>query len=96
MNINPIIILISKLIGLYNFVLVSYIIMQWLMHFDMINKRNPTVNKIYFALHKMVEPVLSRVRKYIPNFGGIDISPIIVFLLMGFIRDVMFTYFYVR
>lgn len=96
MNINPIIILISQLIGLYNFALITYIVLQWLMHFDIINKDNKTVNKVYFTLHKIVEPVLKKIRKYIPSLGGLDISPIIAFFLLGFVRNVMFTYFYVK
>jgi len=96
MNINPIIILISQLIGLYNFALITYIVLQWLIHFDIINKDNKIVNKVYFTLYKIVDPFLKKIRKYLPSFGGLDISPIIAFFLLGFIKNVMFTYFYLR
>jgi YggT family protein len=97
MNINPFIILISQIIGLYNLALIIYIVMQWLIHFDIINDNNSFVEKIYNTLQRIIEPFLEKIRKYIPTvFGGIDISPIIAFLLLGFTRNLLFTYFYVR
>lgn len=95
-NINPLIILISQIISLYNFILVIYCVAGWLINFNILNRDNKFVYKAMFTFGKLIEPSLNLVRKFIPNIGSIDISPIIVFLALNFIRNVLFTYFYVR
>ncbi|MDD2839564.1 MAG: YggT family protein [Rickettsiales bacterium] len=96
MNINPLIILIAQVISLYNFVLIVYCIAGWLINFNVLNKDNKFVSKIMFIFGKIVEPALNLVRKFLPDLGGIDISPVVVFLLLSFLRNVLFTYFYVK
>lgn len=96
MNINPIITLIAQTINIYNFFLLVYIVMHWLFHFDIINRKNELVNKFFFTLHQFMEPLLSRIRRHLPRVGGVDISPIVAFLLLNFTKNVLFTYFYKR
>ena len=48
------------------------------------------------VLGKIVEPLLSKIRQYLPTISGIDLSPIVLFLLLNFLRNVLFTYFYVK
>ena len=95
MNINPIIILISQIISLYNFALVVYCISSWLIGFGILNRDNKFVYKVMEVLGKIVEPLLSKIRQYLPTISGIDLSPIVLFLLLNFLRNVLFTYFYV-
>ena len=57
-------------------------IISWLVAFDVINLRNPTVGRIVRALDAATEPLLRPIRKFIPSFGGLDISPIVLILLL--------------
>lgn len=95
MNLNPFIELVADILGIYSWVMAAAIILQLLLHFDMVNRNHPVMQKLHYALFKMTEPVLRPVRNILPDLGGIDISPIVIFLLIRFIRSVLFTYFYV-
>lgn len=94
MNINPFIELIATIIGIYSWVLGIYIIMGWLIAFNIINQYQPFVSKLYYYLKRLTEPVLNKIRRYMPDLGGIDISPIILILGLQFIKSALFTYFY--
>lgn len=96
MNLNPFVILLVQIISWYNFALVVFIILQWLLHFKIINPHSPFVTKINITLYKLIEPVLMKIRKYMPELGGIDLSPLALFLALGFMKNVLITYFYVR
>lgn len=96
MNINPFIILISQVISLYNFVLIIYCVASWLINFGILNRNNRFVYKVMEVLGKIVEPLLSKIRQYLPTISGIDLSPIVLFLLLNFVRNVLFTYFYIK
>ena len=60
-----------------------------------INLYSKIVIKVNGFLYKIFEPVLAKIRRYIPNISGIDISVIVLFLLIHFSKDVLYTYFYV-
>lgn len=94
MNLNPFIDLIITILELYNFVLLAWVIVSLLISFDIVNRHNQVVYKISEALYKMTEPLLRRIRRYMPDFGGIDISPIVVFLAIRFLINFLQTYFY--
>lgn len=96
MNINPFIILASQIISLYNFIIIVYCIAGWLINFNILNRNNKYVSKLMFTFGKLIEPLLDKVRKFLPDLGGIDISPIIVIIGLSFIRNVLFTYFYIK
>jgi YggT family protein len=95
MNFNPFIDLISTIIGLYNFTVIIWLIMFWLLRFDIINIHNKFVYELYKTLNNIIEPCLKLIRNIIPNMGGLDLSPIILFMLLKFINNVLYTYFYV-
>mgnify|MGYP003386444687 CR=1 FL=1 len=95
---NPFIDLISNIISLINLALILWILLGLLIHFDIVNRSSPIVNTIYTTLGRLVEPLLRRIRrhlgKYLPDLGGIDLSPIILFLLLHFIDNAMYSWFY--
>jgi YggT family protein len=68
------------------------------MHFDIVNRSNPLVNRIYTTLGRLIEPMLSRIRrvttKFLPDMGGIDLSPIVLILLLHFINNAMYSWFF--
>jgi len=97
MNINPFISLISQGIGIYVFFLMVYLVLDWLIHFSIIDNRNHYVQKVHYTLHKITEPVLRKIRQYIPTkFGNIDIAPVVLILLLNFIKNILYTYLYVK
>ena len=89
---NSLLALIIQIISLYKFVLIVYIIATWLNNFNIINTSNRLVFSIMEALYKLSEPSLRIVRRYIPSFGNIDISPIVVFILLEFLQRLLIEY----
>jgi YggT family protein len=89
---GPFLYLINAVISLINFALITYVILSLLISFQIVNRRQPLVDKIYEALGKLLEPMLKPIRNLLPDLGGIDISPIILFLLLGFVRAAANTY----
>ncbi|MBW9072608.1 MULTISPECIES: YggT family protein [Agrobacterium] len=81
-------------LNLYTWVLIASAIFSWLYAFNVINSRNQFVNAIGSFLFNVTEPVLRPIRRILPNLGGIDISPIIVLLLIFFIRSFMWNTLY--
>lgn len=84
--------LISTIIDLYVWALIIFIIMSWLVQFNVINSSNRFVYVVMDFLYKITEPVLRPIRSLMPNLGGIDISPIILVLALQFARSLMFEY----
>ena len=84
--------LIDNIVDIYIFTLLAYVIASWLVAFKIINPWQPFVRWILQALGRLHEPLLSRIRAVLPNFGGIDISPIIVLLAVQFGRNLLFEY----
>ena len=89
---NSLLGLIIQIINLYKFVLLIYIIATWLISFNIINTSNRLIYTAMEFLYKVCEPSLRIVRKYIPNFGNIDISPVIVYLGLWFIKNLIIEY----
>ena len=89
---NSLLALIIQIINLYKFVLLIYIIATWLISFNIINTSNRFIYSAMEFLYKLCEPSFRIVRKYVPNFGNIDISPIIVYLLLWFIQSLLIEY----
>ena len=81
-------------LNLYTWVLIASAIFSWLYAFNVINSRNQFVNAIGSFLVNVTEPVLRPIRRVLPNLGGIDISPIIVLLIIFFIRSFMWNTLY--
>jgi len=89
---NSLLFLIIQIISIYKIVLIIYIIATWLISFNVINTSNRFVYSLMEILYKLSEPSLRIVRKYIPNFGSIDISPIIVYLALEFFQRLILEY----
>ena len=89
---NSLLGLIIQIINLYQFVLLIYIIATWLINFNIINTSNRFIYSLMEAMYRLCEPSLRLVRKYIPSFGNIDISPIIVYLWLWVIKSLLIEY----
>jgi YggT family protein len=84
--------LIDTILGLYVWVLIASAILSWLVAFNVVNTRNRAVYVIGDFLYRVTEPVLAPLRRVLPNLGGLDLSPIIVILIIFFIRNLMREY----
>jgi len=89
---NSFLSLIIQIINLFEFVLIVYIIFTWLINFNIISIGNQYVYSIMNVLYRLCEPSLNFVRRYLPSFGGIDLSPIVVFLGLWFIKSLLIEY----
>ena len=89
---HPIFYLISTLLGLYSWVVIISVAIELLVYFNIINSYQPWVQKIRLVLFKLTEPVLSRIRRVLPDFGGLDISPIILLIAIQFLQYTIFYY----
>ena len=76
-------------IDLYIWVVIASAILSWLVAFNVVNTNNRVVLTIGDMLYRLTEPALGPIRSILPNLGGIDISPVILILLLLFIRDVV-------
>jgi YggT family protein len=81
--------LFNSLVSLIIFLIIVTAVISWLVAFDVINLRNPTIYRIVQTLDRLVDPVLRPIRRILPNLGGIDISPIILLLLLQALRMVV-------
>ena len=89
---NSLLYLIIQIINLFQFVLIIYIILTWLVNFNIINTGNRFVYSILDALYRLCEPSLNFVRRYLPTFGAIDLSPIVVYHGLWFIKSLLIEY----
>jgi len=91
-NMNSFVILISQITELFIWLLIIQAIMSWLINFGIINTQSNFVNMIGSFLYKVTEPLLRPIRKLLPEFGGVDISPVILIILLIFFRNLLFEY----
>ncbi|MBV8525229.1 MAG: YggT family protein [Acetobacteraceae bacterium] len=84
--------LISTLITIYIWLLIAQAVLSWLLAFGVVNRYNRVVNAVGDFLWRITEPLLRPIRSVLPDLGGIDISPVILILLLYFLRDLMFEY----
>jgi YggT family protein len=85
----PLIGFIVLVIDLYIWVVIASAILSWLVAFNVVNMNNRFVLSIADMLYRLTEPALRPIRNILPNLGGIDISPVILILILLFIRDVV-------
>ncbi|MET0437456.1 MAG: YggT family protein [Devosia sp.] len=82
------------LLQLYWWVLLIMIIMSWLISFNVINTRNQFVEAVWRVLNQLTEPVLRPLRRVLPNFSGLDLSPLVAFLIIFFLQSIIGYYIY--
>ena len=84
--------LVDTVIRIYIWLLIIQAVLSWLLAFGVVNRHNRFVGQVEDFLWRITEPALRPIRRFLPNLGGIDISPIILILLLYFIRNLMFEY----
>jgi YggT family protein len=77
------------ILDIAQFVIIAHIIMSWLINFQVLNLRQPLVASIWDGLNRLLEPVYSRVRRYMPNLGGLDLAPLVVLIAVYALRIII-------
>lgn len=83
---HPVLWLLQEVITLYIFVLIVGVVLSWLVAFDVINVRNRFVRIVLDTTNTLMNPALKPIRRILPSMGGLDLSPLILFLLLGFLQ----------
>ena len=87
-------ILINQIIGIYSWILIINVIFSWLLSMNIFNTNNRIIIAIYYGTKKLTDPLLNPIRNFLPNFGGLDISPIILLLLLSLFSNLLKEYFF--
>jgi YggT family protein len=80
---------VDVVLSLVIFIMIAQVIVSWLLAFNILNMSNQLVATIANALWQLTNPLLAPIRRLLPNFGGLDISPIVLFLAIYFVRLVI-------
>ena len=87
---KSIFLLVDSIINIYIWLIIINAVLSWLVAFNVLNTQNRFVFSLLNATHQLTDPVLNKIRKFIPNLGSIDISPVVLILLLIFIRNLFF------
>ena len=86
---NPFLWLILTIIDIYIWLLIASAVLSWLVAFNVVNTRNAIVANIGEFLYRITEPALRPIRNMLPNLGGIDVSPVILIILLLFLKQLV-------
>ncbi len=81
-----------QILKLYSYVVIANVIISWLVAFNVLNTQNRFVYSILELTYRLTDPILIKIRRFLPNLGSLDISPIILLLLIWFIEMCMKLY----
>jgi|TARA_B110000211_G_C13816016_1_gene437065 YggT family protein len=90
---KSLLILFDNIVGLYIWILIINAVVSWLVAFSVLNTSNRFVYSLLDVSYKLTDPPLNFIRKYLPNLGSIDISPIVLILSLMFLRNLVFEMF---
>ena len=90
---KSIFILLDNIITIYLWIIIINAILSWLVAFNILNTQNRFVFSVLDVTYKMTNPALNKIRRFVPTFGSIDISPVILILLLMFLRNLIFEVF---
>ena len=84
--------LVLQVLKLYSYVVIANVVVSWLIAFNVLNTQNRFVYALLDLTYRLTEPFLTRIRRFLPNLGTLDISPVILLLLIWFIEMCMKLY----
>ena len=85
--------LVLQVLKLYSYVVIANVIISWLIAFNILNTSNRFVYSVLDVSYKLTSPPLNFIRRYLPNLGSIDISPVVLILGLMFLRNFVFEMF---
>ena len=86
---NAFILLLDRIIYLYVWVLIINAVLSWLVAFSVLNTQNRFVYSVLEITYKLTDPPLNYIRRFLPNLGSIDVSPVVLILLIYFVSDLL-------
>ncbi len=75
---NSLIVILTAALNLLWYIIIAHIIMSWLINFQVLNIRQPLVAQIWYGLNRILEPMYSKIRSFLPPMGGLDLAPMVV------------------
>ena len=84
--------LVLQILKLYSYVVIANVVLSWLIAFNVLNIQNRLVYSILELSYRLTDPILNKIRRFLPNLGSLDISPIILLILIWFIEMCMKLY----
>jgi len=90
---KSVLILFDNIVGIYIWILIINAVISWLIAFNILNTSNRFVYSLLDVSYKLTDPPLNLIRRYLPNLGSIDISPIVLILGLMFLRNLVFEMF---
>jgi len=77
------------LLGVARFMIFAHFIMSWLISFNVLNVQQPFVAQVWYSLQRILDPIYRPIRRFMPDLGGIDLSPIVALIGIEIIRIVL-------
>ena len=90
---KSIFILLDSVIAIYIWIVIINAILSWLVAFNILNTQNRFVFSVLDTTYKLTDPALNKIRRFLPTFGSIDLSPVVLILFLMFIRNLVFEIF---
>jgi YggT family protein len=90
--VNPFIALFATVISLIWWAIFIWFVLNLLIQFDVVNRWNPFVNRVYTTLEGLIEPMLRPIRRYVPILGGVDWSPMVLIIGLEFLKNALLYY----
>ena len=89
---NSLLLFLVRLLDFYTLIVFFYVVVSWLFHFNVLNSQNIFLWRVYESFKKLTDPPLNYIRRYLPNFGGVDISPVLLILIIYLFKDLLIEY----
>ncbi len=86
---TSLILLLHTILDIYKWCLIIWVVLSWLIQFNVLNTYNKFVFTVNDVLYRITEPALRPFRRVVPNLGGVDLSPVVLILLIWFAQDLM-------
>ena len=89
---NSLLLFLVRLLDFYTLIVFFYVVVSWLFHFNILNSQNIFLWRVFESFKKLTDPPLNYIRKYLPNLGGLDISPVLLILVIYLFKDLLIEY----
>ncbi|HIN07394.1 MAG: YggT family protein [Pelagibacteraceae bacterium] len=90
---KSIFVLLDSVITIYIWIVIINAVLSWLVAFNILNTQNRFVFSVLDATYKLTDPALNKIRRFLPTFGSVDLSPVVLILFLMFIRNLVFEIF---
>ena len=81
--------ILMSLLDIVWFIMIAHIIMSWLINFQVLNLHQPLVAQIWYGLNRLLEPIYSRIRQFLPDMGGLDLAPLVAFFILIALQTIL-------